>query len=63
MKLNYLNNTIDTIKKPELLSYRSLPAFSELGELQAYYATFLKNLSDLNNYNINDFYGSKIRFT
>ena len=34
--------------------------FSELGELQGYYGTFLKNLSDLNNYIINDFYGSKI---
>jgi HlyD family secretion protein len=37
-----------------------LPQFSELGELQGYYGSFLKNLSDLNNYIKNDFYGNKI---
>jgi HlyD family secretion protein len=55
-----LKQTIDTIKNPELLSFRLLPLFSELGELQGFYGTFLKNLSDLNNYEINDFYGSRI---
>jgi hypothetical protein len=37
-----------------------LPHFSDLGELQMYYGSFLKDLSDLNNYVTNDFYGSKI---
>lgn len=55
-----LKNTTDTITKPELLSYQSLPLFPGLGELQGYYGTFLKNLSDLNNYVSNDLYGSKI---
>jgi multidrug resistance efflux pump len=55
-----LKRTIDTIVDPELLSSRSLPVFSELGELQGFYSTFLKNLSDLNSYTINDFYGNKI---
>jgi multidrug resistance efflux pump len=55
-----LKKSIDTINRPELLSARSLPGFSELGELQVYYALFLKNLSNLNNYNENDFYGNKI---
>ena len=59
-EIELLKQTIDTIKNPELLSYRSLPMFSELGELQGFYGTFLKNLSDLNNYVINDFYGNKI---
>jgi HlyD family secretion protein len=59
-EIELLKQTIDTIKNPELLSYRLLPQFSELGELQGFYGTFLKNLSDLNNYEINDFYGSKI---
>jgi len=59
-EIDLLKQTIDTIKMPELLSYRSLPLFSELGELQGVYGTFLKNLSDLNTYLINDFYGSKI---
>jgi HlyD family secretion protein len=55
-----LKQTIDTIKTPESLFSRLLPVFSELGELQGFYGTFLKNLSDLNNYVVNDFYGSKI---
>jgi HlyD family secretion protein len=58
--IELLRQTIDTIKKPESLSSQSQPDFSELGELQGFYASFLKNLSDLNNYTINDFYGSKI---
>ncbi len=58
--IELLRQTIDTINKPELLSFQLLPDFSRLGELQGYYASFLKNLSDLNNYNKNDFYGSKI---
>ena len=58
--IELLKHTIDTIKKPESLSSQSLPEFSELGELQGFYASFLKNLSDLNNYTINDFYGNKI---
>ena len=59
-EIELLKQTIDTIKTPETLSSRLLPTFSELGELQGFYGTFLKNLSDLNNYMINDFYGSKI---
>jgi len=58
--IELLKQTIDTIKKPESLSSQSQPDFSELGELQGFYASFLKNLSDLNSYTINDFYGSKI---
>jgi multidrug efflux pump subunit AcrA (membrane-fusion protein) len=60
-EVELLKQTIDTIKR--LLnrsSHRLLPVFSELGELQGFYGTFLKNLSDLNNYVVNDFYGSKI---
>jgi HlyD family secretion protein len=59
-EIELLKQSIDTIKKPELLSYKTLPLFSELGELQGFYGTFLKNLSDLNDYELNDFYGSKI---
>jgi multidrug resistance efflux pump len=58
--IELLKHTIDTIKNPELLSYQLLPLFPDLGELQGFYGTFLKNLSDLNNYVVNDFYGSKI---
>jgi HlyD family secretion protein len=59
-EIELLKQTIDTIKEPELQSYMLLPLFSDLGELQGYYGTFLKNLSDLNNYEINDLYGSRI---
>jgi HlyD family secretion protein len=59
-EIELLKQTIDTIRNPELLSYQMLPLFADLGELQGYYGTFLKNLSDLNNYVANDFYGSKI---
>ncbi len=59
-EIELLKHTLDTISKPELLTTGLLPVFSELGELQEYFASFLKNLSDLNNNNINDFYGSKI---
>jgi len=51
---------VDTIRKPAVLSTKSLPYFYELGELQSYYATFLKRLSDYNTYISNDFYGTKI---
>ncbi len=59
-EIELLKHTIDTIKNPELLSYQLLPLFPGLGELQGFYGTFLKNLSDLNNYVVNDFYGGKI---
>ena len=59
-EVELLKQTIDTIKSPEKLSSGLLPLFSELGELQGFYATFLKSLSDLNSYLNNDFYGSKI---
>jgi multidrug resistance efflux pump len=59
-EVELLQKIIDTINKPESVTYQNLPLFSELGELQGYYGTFLKNLSDLNNYMNNDFYGGKI---
>lgn len=59
-EIDLLKQTTDSINRPELLSYKSLPMFTELGELQSSYGTFLKNLSDLNNYEINDLYGNKI---
>jgi HlyD family secretion protein len=59
-EIKLLKNATDTITRPELLSYQRLPMFSELGELQGFYGTFLKNLSDLNTYISNDLYGSKI---
>ena len=55
-----LKQILDTIRKPESISLENLPVFSELGELQGYWGSFLKSLSDYNSYVLNDFYGSKI---
>ena len=59
-EIELLRHIVDTVRKPETILFKSLPLFSELGELQAYYGAFLKNLSDFNNYVANDSYGSKI---
>jgi HlyD family secretion protein len=59
--LTKIRNIIDTISDPERIMLTSLPEFSELGEIQNYWGSFLKSLSDFNNYNINDYYGNKIK--
>lgn len=59
-EIKLLQAITDSIRRPGLLISKSLPDFTELGELQEIYGSFLKNLSDLNNYIINDFYGYKI---
>ena len=59
--INLLKQLVDTIEKPEKILPGSLPDFSELGEIQGFWATFQKSLSDFNNYIVNDFYGSKIK--
>jgi multidrug resistance efflux pump len=59
-EIEQLRQIVDTIRNPENILFKSLPLFSELGELQVYYGTFLKNLSDFNNHIANDLYGSKI---
>lgn len=55
-----LTAALDTIKNPEKLSSGSLLRFSELGEIQPYYASFLKELYDFNTFIRNDYYGNKI---
>ena len=59
--LTKIRNIVDTISDPERIMLTSLPEFSELGEIQNYWGSFLKSLSDFNNYNINDYYGNKIK--
>ena len=55
-----LERLTDSIVNPEFSKVAALPQLSRLGELQNYYAVFLKNLSDLDSYLSNDFYGSRI---
>jgi multidrug resistance efflux pump len=59
--INKLKEIVDTISNPERVMLSSLPEFTELGEIQSYWASFRKSLSDFNNYNLNDYYGSKIK--
>jgi len=59
--LTRIKNIVDTISDPERIMLTSLPEFSELGEIQNYWGSYLKSLSDFNNYNINDYYGNKIK--
>jgi HlyD family secretion protein len=59
--MNKLKQVVDTIKDPEGIMLSSLPEFTELGEIQSYWGSFLKSLSDYNNYNLNDYYGNKIK--
>lgn len=58
--INLLKSITDTITKPVSLMARAFPLLSELGEMQIYYSTFLKALSDYNTFTQNDFYGNKI---
>jgi HlyD family secretion protein len=60
-EIDLLNLLIDSIGKPELLSVAQMPGFSELGELQSYWSSFIKSLTDYQTFNKNDFYGNKIQ--
>ena len=56
-----LRQFVDTATHPLSLLNSTVPELTELGELQIYYSTFRKNLSDLNNFFRNDYYGNKIQ--
>jgi len=60
-EIKKLKQTVDSIQLPESVQITDLQSFSELGELQEYWGTFLKSLSDYSNYVTNDFYGYKIK--
>ena len=60
MEIDLLKTTIDSIGNLREAVNIGLPLFSELGEIQSYYGSFLKILSDLNTYVSNDYYGNKI---
>jgi HlyD family secretion protein len=59
-EIESLKKAIDTLKKPERLSSGNLPVLTRMGELQPYYASFMKALADYNTYIKNDFFGAKI---
>jgi len=45
---------------PEKANVDSIPVLSRLGELQSYYAVFMKNLAIVESFFRNDYYGNKI---
>lgn len=59
-EIEILRKTIDSLATPEVLPNTMMPLLSELGEMQKYWASFLKSVSDYNIYLANDLYGSKI---
>ena len=56
-----LRQFVDSASQFLSLKNSTVPELTELGELQVYYSTFRKNLSDLNNFFHNDYYGNKIQ--
>jgi len=56
-----LRSVIDSVRRPSDINYLTLPLLSDLGDLQSFYASFLKALSDYTTYVRNDFYGNKIK--
>lgn len=54
-----LEEFIDTLKNPDKIADGTMPRFSELGELQEYWSTFMTASADFNNYIRNDYYGKK----
>jgi HlyD family secretion protein len=60
-QIKIIRQIVDTTGSPDLLILRRFPALTQLGELQGFYALFLKNLSDFNSYSANDYYGNKIQ--
>jgi len=59
-EINKLKTIVENTGNPEGMKLSSLPEFAELGEIQSYWGSFLKSLSDFNNYVLNDYYGKKI---
>jgi multidrug resistance efflux pump len=58
-----LTRFMDTVKNPDSMALSELPEITELGEIQSYWGTFRKSLSDYNNYILNDYYGFRIKST
>lgn len=59
-EVQMLDSAVNNVFEPENTPAKLYPLFTSLGELQNYYASFIKALSDYNTYIENDFYGSKI---
>ena len=56
-----LRQFTDTVTNVTSLTSATIPNMQELGELEAFFGTFIKSLSDYNNFIKNDYYGNKIK--
>ncbi len=59
-EIRALGHAIDIISQTEDITLKNLPSFSRLGEIQECYSSFVKSLSDYNNYVTHEYYGAKI---
>jgi HlyD family secretion protein len=59
-EIRILVKTLDSINDPKEVIYSQFPMLAQLGEIQNVYAIFVKNLSNMNSYLKNDYYGNKI---
>lgn len=62
-EIKRLRHFTDSVTRISSLNTNELPDLANLGELQNYYGTFRRNLSDLNNFDEFDYYGNKIKAT
>ncbi len=60
-EVKLLKSFTDTCRNVPFLQVRNLPVLSSLGELQNYYGTFKKCITDLNDFLRNDYYGNRIK--
>lgn len=60
-EVRVLRSFIDTCRSISWLSVNKMPDLGELGELQNYYGTFRKCITDLNDFLRNDYYGNRIK--
>ncbi len=59
-EIRELGHEIDVISQTEDITLKNLSSFTRLGEIQEFYSSFVKSLSDYNNYVTHDYYGAKI---
>ena len=59
-QIRRLSRLTDTLNNPGSVTLSGLPELSGLGEVQQSWSSFMKNLSDYENYVTSDYYGAKI---
>ncbi len=60
-EVSLIRQIVDTLSNPAYFSLKPVNRFTQLGEVQEYYASFLKASSDMSSFIRNDIYETKIR--